>query len=131
MVVCEFHQADAGIVARLTFSVPAGLWAERITLVGEPNQWNLGSHVLAEQQDGSHSVTIEVPAGPCYRFYYLCDGLSMTDSQADGFAAAPDGTAAFVVNTEPDPKRRPPRPSRPVDSPRSPSGSGSRQTPRS
>lgn len=131
MVSCDYYQSDSGIIARLTFTVPAEIWVERISLVGETNAWNRDSQIMAEQNDGSHSVTIEVPAGPSYRFYYLCDGVAMSDSQADAFAPAPDGTPAFVVNTEPDAKRRAPRPSRPTTAPASASGSLSRQTPRS
>jgi 1,4-alpha-glucan branching enzyme len=96
-----FIKTDQGQIARVTFTLPDSLWADTICLVGDVDGWDPSSHPLDHRRDGSWTLTLDLPVGRTYEFYYLRDGQWMSDSQADGYVHAPDGITSFLVVTDP------------------------------
>jgi hypothetical protein len=96
-----FLRIDKGQIARVTFILPDSLWADTICLVGDFDGWNPSSHPLEHRRDGAWELTLDLPVGRTFEFYYLRDGQWMSDSQADGYVHAPDGVTSFLVVTDP------------------------------
>jgi 1,4-alpha-glucan branching enzyme len=96
-----FIKTPQGQIARVTFTLPDSLWADTICLVGDFDGWNSSAHPLEHRRDGSWEVALDLPVGRTFEFYYLRDGLWMSDSQADGYVHAPDGATSFLVVTDP------------------------------
>ncbi len=82
---------------RVTFELPASVWADRIFLVGDFNQWCLTATPMGQDRDGIWRVTVDLPWGRRYEFRYLIDGQWKTDAHADGFAINTYGTDNSVV----------------------------------
>ncbi len=60
---------------RVTFALPSILWAERINLVGEFNDWDTAAtRMTCNHFDGGWKATVELEPGRRYRFRYLVDG---------------------------------------------------------
>jgi 1,4-alpha-glucan branching enzyme len=87
-------------LARVTFELPATVWAGQISLVGEFNNWD--GHITPMTQDRldeSWRATVDLEAGRRYRFRYLLDGNTwLTDRQADDYAANSTGSYDSVVD---------------------------------
>jgi len=83
----------------VSFELPSCLWADRIFLVGDFNQWDESSMPMRQDRDGIWRVTVELPLGHCYEFRYLIDGTWMSDSHADGFAQNSFGISNSIVQT--------------------------------
>jgi hypothetical protein len=96
-----FIKTPQGQIARVTFTLPDSLWAGAIYLVGDFDGWNPSAHPLEHRRDGSWELALDLPVGKTFEFYYLRDGLWMSDSQADGYVHAPDGITSFLVVTDP------------------------------
>ena len=96
-----FLKAQQGQIARVTFTLPDSLWADCICLVGDFDGWNSSAHPLEHRRDGSWALTLDLPVGRTYEFYYLRDGQWMSDSQADGYMRTPEGITSFLVVTDP------------------------------
>jgi len=75
-------QADC---VRVIFELPACLWADRIFLVGDFNEWSLNNTLFSQSRDGVWRATVDLAAGRKYQFRYLVDGRWQTDSHADGW----------------------------------------------
>ena len=101
MISKTFFKTPQGQIARVTFTLPESLWADTICLVGDFDGWNSSAHPLEHRRDGSWALALDLPVGRTYEFYYLRDGLWMSDSQADGYVHAPNGITSFVVVTDP------------------------------
>ncbi|HEY7021806.1 MAG TPA: isoamylase early set domain-containing protein [Ktedonobacterales bacterium] len=101
MISKTFFKTLQGQIARVTFTLPDSLWADTICLVGDFDGWNPAAHPLEHRRDGSWALTLDLPVGRTYEFYYLRDGQWMSDSQADGYVHAPDGITSFLVVTDP------------------------------
>ncbi len=71
---------------RVTFELPPNLWAARIYLVGEFNQWNAQATPLHQDRDGMWRVALDLPTGGAYEFRYLIDGRPQIDFYADSFS---------------------------------------------
>ncbi len=84
---------------RVTFELPASVWADRIFLVGDFNQWSLTATPMCQERDGVWRVTVDLPSGCRYEFRYLIDGQWKTDAHADGFATNIYGTDNSIVET--------------------------------
>lgn len=69
---------------QITFELPASIWADRIYLVGEFNDWNPRATPLHCSRNGIWRVTLDLPVGRRYEFRYLIDGRWCTDHHADG-----------------------------------------------
>jgi len=60
---------------RVTFELPSNIWAERVNLVGEFNDWDTTATPMSRHRsDSNWKVSVELKAGQRYRFRYLVDG---------------------------------------------------------
>lgn len=84
---------------RVTFSLPASLWADTIYLVGDFNGWNHHATPLRATEHG-WMVTLDLEAGRTYQYRYLVNGNEWhNDWNADGYAPNPYGGDNSVVDT--------------------------------
>jgi hypothetical protein len=86
---------------RVTFELPASLWADRIYVVGDFNDWNATATPLRQERDGVWRAVVDLPVGPHYEFRYLIDGRWSTDLHADGCVPNAHGSSNSVVETVP------------------------------
>ncbi len=82
---------------RVVFELPSCIWADRIFLVGDFNQWSKNATPLRQDRDGVWRATVDLLAGSRHEFRYMIDGQWKTDSHADGFATNTYGTENSVV----------------------------------
>jgi len=88
---------QAGAV-EVTFTLPAGLHAETVTLCGEFNDWSAEDTRLERGSDGSWQATVALEPGRSYRYRYLLDGQRWeNDQQADRYEPNPLGAVDSVV----------------------------------
>lgn len=98
MIHQNLVETDSGLIARITFVLPNSVWADKIFLVGDFNDWNRTSHPLHRNRDGEWWLTIDLKTGRSYEFRYLCDGSRwMNDPQADAYRTNPWGSENFIV----------------------------------
>jgi 1,4-alpha-glucan branching enzyme len=85
---------------RVTFILPSNVWAERVNLVGEFNNWNTtATPMRRNRSDANWHATIELPVGHAYRFRYLIDGKEwLNDWHADDHMENPYGSFDSVVD---------------------------------
>ncbi len=85
----------------VTFELPSAIWAEKVNLVGEFNDWNRASHPLQQSRDDSvWRITLELPRGREYQFRYLVNDTDWhNDWQADKYVPNPFGGDNSVVVT--------------------------------
>jgi 1,4-alpha-glucan branching enzyme len=86
--------------ARVTFELPSSLWAGRVNLVGEFNDWDgMVTPMTQDPSDGNWRVTVDLEAGRRYRFRYLVDGeAELNDWRADDHVQNPQGSYDPVVD---------------------------------
>ena len=84
---------------RVVFELPSCLWADRIYLIGDFNQWDEHATPMRQERDGVWRATVDLPAGKEYQFRYMIDGQWKTDYHADGFAQGIYGADNSVVHT--------------------------------
>jgi 1,4-alpha-glucan branching enzyme len=100
MIHKTFVNGNGTGVARVTFTLPDSVWADRVYLVGDFNQWSRTSHPFQRDRDGEWSITVDLDLGQAYQFRYLRDTDGwMNDYQADGYAATQSGNHNFLVIT--------------------------------
>ncbi len=83
----------------VVFELPACIWADRIFLVGDFNDWQTHVTPFIQGRDGVWRAVLELPAGRQYQFRYLVDGEWQTDYHADGWVENPYGSVNSVVDT--------------------------------
>ena len=85
---------------RVTFELPSNLWAERVNLVGEFNDWDTTATPMhRNRSDANWKATLELKAGQRYRFRYLVDGKEwMNDWRADDHMDNPYGSSDSIVD---------------------------------
>jgi 1,4-alpha-glucan branching enzyme len=94
-------ETDRGSIVRVRFALPNSIWADRIYLVGDFNDWNRTSHPMQRDRHGEWYITIDLEPGRSYQFRYLCDGERwMNDTQADAYVVNPYGSENFVIVTD-------------------------------
>jgi hypothetical protein len=69
---------------RVTFEIPASLWANHVYLVGDFNNWDRRATPFKCMPDGVWRVILDLPARQRYEFRYLIDDHWCTDYHADG-----------------------------------------------
>jgi 1,4-alpha-glucan branching enzyme len=86
---------------RVTFELPSSIWAERVNLVGDFNNWDSSKdEMLQSRHDGNWRITLILPAGREYQFRYLVNGRDWhNDWHADKYAPNQYGTDNSVVVT--------------------------------
>lgn len=70
---------------RVTFELPASIWADHIYLVGDFNDWHSHATPLYSTRNGIWRVTLDLPVGQRYEFRYLIDDHWCSDQHADGY----------------------------------------------
>ena len=87
-------------VMRVAFELPSTVWAERVNLVGEFNDWDtLSTPMTRERADANWRAIVELKTGQRYRFRYLVDGKEwINDWYADDFVENPYGSDDSVVD---------------------------------
>ena len=87
-------------VVRVTFELPSTMWAERVNLVGEFNDWDtLATPMTHNRSDANWKVTIELQGGKRYGFRYLLDGKEWLDDwHADDYVENPYGSYDSIVD---------------------------------
>ncbi|NJL34832.1 MAG: glycoside hydrolase family 13 [Chloroflexaceae bacterium] len=86
---------------RVTFSMPVGIWADSIHLVGDFNNWDKAATPLRHSEQG-WSVCVELEPGCSYQYRYLINGSDWcNDWRADRYMPNELGGDNSVVITEP------------------------------
>ncbi|WP_412075599.1 isoamylase early set domain-containing protein [Streptomyces xanthophaeus] len=69
-----------------TFVLPSGQAQGPISVVGDFNHWQPGTHTLALSPDGTCAGTVKLPANMVHRIRYLAAGdYWFNDETADGY----------------------------------------------
>ena len=68
---------------RVSFELPACIWADRIYLSAEFNDWDETALPMRQERDGIWRVTVDLPIGHQFEFRYIVDGKCQSDSHAD------------------------------------------------
>lgn len=58
----------------VTFVLPGDEPAGKVSVVGDFNAWQPGTHTLVRRSNGTRSVKVTVPSGAAFRFRYLGEG---------------------------------------------------------
>jgi 1,4-alpha-glucan branching enzyme len=85
---------------QVSFVLPSNMWAERVNLVGEFNDWDTAATPMSRNRsDANWRATIELKAGQRYRFRYLIDAKEwLNDWHADDHVENPYGSYDSVVD---------------------------------
>ena len=84
---------------RVTFAMPASIWADTIHVVGDFNGWDEHATPLRQLESG-WMVTLELQAGQAYNYRYLLNGNEWhNDWNADGYVSNAYGGDNSVVLT--------------------------------
>lgn len=92
------HSPVPGCV-RVCFELPSCIWADRISLVGDFNNWDRQATPLKQERDGVWRAVLDLPSGQHFAFCYLIDGNRQTDTHADGFVSSWPGLESSIVDT--------------------------------
>jgi 1,4-alpha-glucan branching enzyme len=86
---------------RVTFELPSSLWAERVNLVGDFNDWDTNRHEMTQSRsNGNWRISLVLPAGKEYQFRYLVNGRDWHNEwHADKYTANKYGSDNSVVST--------------------------------
>ena len=89
-------------LTRVTFELSSALWAERVNLVGEFNDWDTTSTPMnRSRSDANWKATVDLQEGRRYRFRYLVDGKEwLNDWHADDHIENPYGSYDSIVDLE-------------------------------
>ena len=84
----------------VTFGLSSSIWATRVNLVGEFNDWDTAATPMSRSRaDADWKVSVELEAGRRYRFRYLVDGEEwLNDWQADDYFENVYGSDDSVVD---------------------------------
>jgi 1,4-alpha-glucan branching enzyme len=85
----------------VTFEMPSSVWAERVNLVGDFNDWDTAQDEMQQSRNnGNWRITLELPKGREYQFRYLVNGRDWhNDWHADKYARNRFGSDNSVVVT--------------------------------
>ena len=83
---------------RITFELPASMWADHIFLTGDFNNWADSDLPMRQSRDGIWRASLDLRAGRFYEFRYIVDGNWQTDYHADGFSSNRYGSHNSIVN---------------------------------
>ena len=100
-MITKERASEQGFV-RVTFELPSNMWAERVNLVGEFNDWDTSATPMQRNRsDANWRTTLVLEAGQRYRFRYLIDGREwLNDWHADDHVENPYGTHDSVIDLE-------------------------------
>lgn len=86
---------------QVTFELPSSIWAERVNLVGDFNDWDTTRDEMRQSRaDGKWRITLTLPRGREYEFRYLVNGRDWhNDWHADKYRPNRFNTDNSVVCT--------------------------------
>ena len=86
---------------QVTFELPSSIWAERVNLVGDFNEWDSTKDEMRQSRaDGKWRISMIFPTGKEYEFRYLVNGRDWhNDWHADKYRLNKYGTDNSVVCT--------------------------------
>jgi 1,4-alpha-glucan branching enzyme len=86
-------------VCKVTFKVDKGLagGTDKISLLGDFNDWNESTGEMKKMKDGSFSTTLELESGREYQFRYLAGSNWITEEEADSLVASGFGDEQNAV----------------------------------
>jgi 1,4-alpha-glucan branching enzyme len=86
---------------RVTFELPSSIWAERVNLVGDFNDWSTTHDEMRQANaSGKWRISLILPVGRQYQFRYLVNGHDWhNDWHADEYVSNRFGTDNSVVIT--------------------------------
>ncbi len=85
---------------RVVFELPSGIWADRIYVAGDFNNWSESATPLRQDRDGIWRTMLDLPAGTTSQFRYLIDGEWSADYHADGCTASAYGAPKSIVHAQ-------------------------------
>jgi 1,4-alpha-glucan branching enzyme len=99
MIYKETLPNNQGI--QVTFELPSSIWAERVNLVGDFNEWDSTKDEMRQSRaDGKWRISMIFPKGKEYEFRYLVNGRDWhNDWHADKYRLNKYGTDNSVVCT--------------------------------
>ncbi len=82
------------------FQLPSSIWAEKVNLAGDFNDWDREMHPMTRSGNGNWTLTLELDADKQYEFRYLVNGDTWhNDWHADNYVSNPYGGDNSVVDT--------------------------------
>lgn len=84
---------------RVTFELPSCIWADRIAVCGDFNEWSRTAMPLKQGRDGVWRASIDLAANQLFEFRYFIDGNWHTDYHADGSRPNDYGSDNSVIDT--------------------------------
>jgi 1,4-alpha-glucan branching enzyme len=99
-MITKTPSQDPGKVT-VRFELPPAIWADRVHLVGDFNDWNETSLPMkCDRDDGMWYAVLELERGREYEFRYLVNGHEWhNDWKADDYVPNPYGGMNSVVST--------------------------------
>ena len=84
----------------VTFELPSALWAERVSVVGDLNDWDTtATPMLRNRTHDAWRATLELPLGRRYLLRYILNGVEwLNEWQADDYEETDDGVYSSVVD---------------------------------
>ena len=98
-MITKRNSSQPGFI-RICFELPAYLWADRVYVVGDFNDWDRQRTPLYQDRDGVWRVEVDLPCGQRFQFRYYVDDHWLTDNHADGMTDNPYGTQNSIVETD-------------------------------
>lgn len=98
-MITKRRSSQPGFV-RVCFELPAYLWADRVYVVGDFNDWDRLRTPLQQDRHGVWRAEVDLPCGKRFQFRYYVDNHWLTDSHADGMTDNPYGTQNSIVETD-------------------------------
>jgi hypothetical protein len=97
---------------------PEGRSFERVSVVGDFNDWQAPANPMARGPDGTYAATVVLPAAGEYQFRYVADENWLNDPAADAEVPNAFGSSNSVVRIEiPVPPAKPAAAPAPAKSP--------------
>ena len=86
---------------RVTFELPSSIWAERVNLVGDFNNWNTTQDEMQQTTSSNKwRISLILPKGREYQFRYLVNGQDWHNEwRADKYVSNRFGTDNSVILT--------------------------------
>ncbi|MGD8465821.1 MAG: isoamylase early set domain-containing protein [Anaerolineae bacterium] len=86
----------------VTFELSSSMWAERVNLVGDFNDWDTtATPMVRSRSDANWKVTVQMEAGKRHAFRYLIDGKEwLNDWHADDHVENPYGSYDSIVDLD-------------------------------
>jgi hypothetical protein len=95
-MIQKTHSPIAGHT-RVIFELPASLWADLISVVGDFNQGQPHHTALHQERDGRWRAALDLPIGSQYHFYYVVDGERRAEFQAgSGLLGEREGLSSLL-----------------------------------